>query len=137
LAIFIPEDLPDRWEDLLPLDIVRITMSDLVRVEQERPEAFRALMRWVHGGGNLWVDEMGDDWQELPTLTRLLGFPDREPQTEPRIPGEQEPPGVGAWDALDLATRQVSYNQDGVPVGPDGVAISIEQMQEMMGNLGN
>ncbi len=137
IAIFIPDDLPERWEDLLPLDIVRIEMSALVKAKAERPEAFQSLIRWVHAGGNLWVDGMDDDWEKLPELTRLLGWQDRDPQTAPRIPGEEEPTGVGAWDALDLAVLPAAYGQDGVPpLGADDTQVWVEQMRENLRAMG-
>src|SRR5690606_36651461 len=80
-------------------------MTDHESLESERPQAFAALIRWVHSGGNLWVDRVGGDWEELPKLTELLGWNDSDRQTEPRIPTLEDPPGIGSWDALVLSPQ--------------------------------
>lgn len=110
LAGFHPQDLPDNWRELLPFDIVRVQIGQLERIKADRPRAFAALIRWVHAGGNLWVDGLGNDWQQLPRLTELLGYQDAPTPTSPRIATAEEAAGVGFWDAINLASRQMEAN---------------------------
>jgi hypothetical protein len=69
-----PADLPTRWIDYTCLDIVSLTKDELPQVAQSNPEAFGALCRWVRAGGQLWITEVGTQWQALTSVDEILGL---------------------------------------------------------------
>ena len=65
-------NLPDRWVDYSPLDVMVTTVDALQLLQVSSSDKLKELLRWVHAGGNLWVIEIGQDFSELPRLEQLL-----------------------------------------------------------------
>jgi hypothetical protein len=71
LSIAIGE-MPRRWIDYSCFDIVSLHLSELQFLSQSNPEAYQALRRWVRTGGQLWVSNVGEKFEELAGLSKLL-----------------------------------------------------------------
>ena len=65
-------NLPDRWIEYTPLDVVAASGKTLEFAQISSPEKFVELLRWVRAGGNLWVTGIGQDFSLLPELEELL-----------------------------------------------------------------
>jgi hypothetical protein len=65
-------DLPTRWLDYSCFDVVCLKPKELYLVAQYQPEALAAICRWVRSGGQLWVSPVGNEWEELDDVERLL-----------------------------------------------------------------
>ena len=106
-----PAGLPERWIDYTSLDVIVLTLNQLVDLSEKRPAAFRGVMQWVAAGGNLWVCGLSGDkgrWQRIPELEKLLGLRQDERRTpDATIPkGWTQPvPGLfGQHSATNLAS---------------------------------
>lgn len=64
-------ELPSRWIDYSNYDLIVVAMDQLQQLQQTRPEAHRALVRWAAAGGNLLVLGVGSSWQRLAELERF------------------------------------------------------------------
>jgi hypothetical protein len=97
-------DLPTRWIDYTCLDVVMLTFDELRQVAQANPDAFRALCRWVRAGGQLWVEEVGSEWQGLPRVDEILGLsppPNAEGATEGAA-AEAGDPAASRWQPVEF-----------------------------------
>lgn len=75
-------DLPDSWIDYSALDVFTTTVGSLEMLNGSSPQKLKALLRWVRAGGNLWVLDAGQDFEDLPRLDRVLD-PNLQNQGEP------------------------------------------------------
>ena len=66
-------NLPDRWIDYSPLDVLATSTVSLELLRVSSPKKLAELLRWVRSGGNLWVIDVGQDFSELSKLEKLLG----------------------------------------------------------------
>ncbi len=108
-AAALPEDLPTRWIDYTNLDLALISYEQLASLADQRPEAFRAIVRWTFAGGNLCVYGIGRDWRRLGDLESLVGV----------APGAEDPtpdPLARGWSKPDarLFGRSISGAGPGV-----------------------
>jgi hypothetical protein len=69
-----PSELPTRWLDYTCFDVVSLKPSEIWSIAKIRPEAMVAICRWVRAGGQLWVSQVGDEWEELTDVERSLGL---------------------------------------------------------------
>jgi hypothetical protein len=91
-------DLPARWIDYSAIDAVAISPQDLQRLADTRPDVLTAIRRWNRAGGQLWVNPVGDDWEQLAEVERLLEIsPDETAETT--NPTTDLPAG---WNSIDL-----------------------------------
>lgn len=67
-------EFPKRWIDYTCLDAVTLSFNELALLRDANPEAFQAMQSWLRAGGQLWVNDMGDDFQQLPKLSKLLNL---------------------------------------------------------------
>jgi hypothetical protein len=67
-----PAELPTRWIDYTCFDVVGIKPSEIQSIAKTRPEALTAISRWVRTGGQLWVNQVGDHWEQLVGVEKLL-----------------------------------------------------------------
>lgn len=98
--IYLRQPLPEQVLDYTPFDIVKIDAATLEEQQRQRPAAVKALLEWVAAGGNLWVVEVGTQWQKLQEVSQLLGLDSSDLPTEP---DPDLPPGVAGWQYLNLA----------------------------------
>lgn len=65
-------NLPATWTAYSPLDSIAASMRALETARVTSPKKFAELLRWVRAGGNLWVIDMGQDFEKLPALEEVL-----------------------------------------------------------------
>jgi len=65
-------EFPKRWIDYTCLDAATLSMDELIFLKNSSPVAFQAMRFWLRAGGQLWVNDVGDDLQRLPELSKLL-----------------------------------------------------------------
>jgi hypothetical protein len=65
-------EFPKRWINYSSLDAATLSYDELTSLRQSNHEAFQALRYWVRAGGQLWVNEVGDEFERLPELSQLL-----------------------------------------------------------------
>jgi hypothetical protein len=69
-----PTELPTRWLDYTCFDVVALKPSEIWSIAQSRPEAIVAICRWVRSGGQLWVSQVGNQWEEVADIENQLGL---------------------------------------------------------------
>lgn len=75
VLILMPDDLPERWIDYTSFDVAALMPSELAVMAEMEPQALQAVLRWVRSGGQLWVSDVGRDWERLADVEQLLGMP--------------------------------------------------------------
>ena len=93
-----PDSLPDSWIDYSGLDFLAISRDDLAHL---KPTVRRAVLKWVHCGGNLIVHQAGKTSKDVKTLERLLEL------NENAAVGARWTESGGAVRAPPFATRQL------------------------------
>jgi hypothetical protein len=71
LVLTVP-DLPSRWIDYTCFDVIALAPGEMQLIAQTRPDALVAICRWVRCGGQLWISPVGDQWEALLDVERLL-----------------------------------------------------------------
>ena len=72
-ALSLPlSEFPDHWLGYTCFDVVSLSVNELPSLAQSNPNALLALRRWVGTGGSLWVGELGEEYDELPQISKLL-----------------------------------------------------------------
>jgi hypothetical protein len=66
------KEFPKRWLSYTCLDAATVSLDELINLKQSSPDAFQALRFWIRAGGQLWVNEVGADFERLPELSKLL-----------------------------------------------------------------
>lgn len=66
-------ELPGSWIDYTSLDVVTISADDLARVASSNQAALDAIRRWVRAGGQIWIGDVGQGWEQLAAVERFLG----------------------------------------------------------------
>ncbi|NQU24619.1 MAG: hypothetical protein HQ567_25330 [Candidatus Nealsonbacteria bacterium] len=106
-----PEKLPGRWVDYSGVDVICLSLDELAGLKANNKKAFDAIRRWAAAGGNLWVYGLGDNWQGMAQLERLLGLPSGL--------GEDGLPSANFWQPPDpsrcgrVAGRELMSQYDG------------------------
>lgn len=70
--------LPEQDLKYSAVDAVLVKASQLAALLEESPAGKAALLRWVHSGGTLWIDHVGNDFQGLASVTSALSLEDLE-----------------------------------------------------------
>lgn len=109
--------LRENWLDYTPFDMVRIDFAEFQSLPEDKPNQWRALSAWVHAGGLLWVEEVGDDWQQLQRLHPHFGWGD-DAEIEPNKPARNEQPGENGWSFVDIGRRNVDEGGQVQDFGP-------------------
>lgn len=72
-------DLPTQWLAYSALDYLVLTPPQLTQIQDENPDAWTAIGRWVRAGGNLWLHDVAanDDanvsgWDKLDEVLQRL-----------------------------------------------------------------
>ncbi len=63
---------PTRWIDYTTLDVVSLSLPEAQQLAQQQPAAFEAIGRWVRAGGQLWISEVGDEFENLPAVSKFF-----------------------------------------------------------------
>jgi len=71
LALNVSE-FPQRWIDYTCMDAVTVSLDDLNTLKAQNPLGFQSMRFWLRAGGQLWVNDIGDDLARLPELSKLL-----------------------------------------------------------------
>jgi hypothetical protein len=89
-----PAELPGGWINYSGLDLIFLSVGDLVELRDANPSALEALRRWTAAGGNLCVTGAGADWSRLPVLEKSLDLPasDQHGKSGTVARGWQKPP---------------------------------------------
>lgn len=107
---FALADLPTNWLDYSTVDVVALAPRELKNLAATRPEALKALRRWVRAGGQLWVYSVGNHWDSLDQVERDLEL------TKPR----PLPPAMAGKDARPVDERDRAVIERGwqpLPIG--------------------
>ncbi len=67
-------EFPGRWIDYTCFDVIALSWGELKVLSQVNPAASEAIERWLRAGGQLWVDQIGDEFQEIGDLSEFLGL---------------------------------------------------------------
>lgn len=65
-------NLPRRWIELSSLDLICISLADFTSLAAGEPERCQALRQWTAAGGNLIVFDLGAQFGQLASVTKLL-----------------------------------------------------------------
>lgn len=66
------QTFPTKWIDYTAVDVVALTLDDARKLKASRPAAFEAIQRWTHVGGQLWIYEAGQEWENLADASALF-----------------------------------------------------------------
>ncbi len=91
--------LPESWIGYTNLDMVVAFPEDLQRWKKTSPKQFAELLRWLRTGGNLWIFNVGAQYDALPQLNSTLGL---SPGSED---SESHPTEQFGWRPLPLRSQ--------------------------------
>ena len=106
-------ELSDNWLDHTPYDAIAIDLDLLETTAASRPDQFAALESWVRAGGNLWIENVGENWDRLRAIHSHFEWPEVD-SIDPMKPEGNEPPGVGGWSLVNLTPRNPNPARDGL-----------------------
>jgi hypothetical protein len=69
-------EFPQRWIDYTCLDVVVLSSSELQALSQSNPAAFASIERWVRAGGQLWVGDVGAQFEQLADVSKRFRLSD-------------------------------------------------------------
>ena len=96
-------ELPTRWIDYSGLDVVCMSIAELQSFAAMNPAAWLAVKDWTVSGGNLWIFDVGPNWERLPEAERLLSFAEKDSGTA--LPTDR------GWTSGDLSSY-VQWSND-------------------------
>jgi hypothetical protein len=67
-------EFPKRWIEYTCMDAATLSLDELLALQTINPAGFGAMQRWVRAGGNLWVNDVGDNFERLRELSKLFGL---------------------------------------------------------------
>lgn len=70
-----PAEVPAQWLDLTGFDFIILNFAELEGIAKASPRKLEAIRKWMRGGGNLIVYDLGTDQARLKALDALLGEP--------------------------------------------------------------
>lgn len=104
-----PDEIPERWIEYSSIDVVLISLPDLVDLAKKRPKVVRALADWARAGQTLIVYEVGDNFSGLQQLEQLLQLPPRPKAETEKFRGWREPSKRGRGDKLRTLADNNNY----------------------------
>lgn len=113
IGLVINGELSDNWLDYTPYDLVSLDFPTLKATTKNNPDKFAALEAWVRAGGNLWIEQVGDDWDKLSEIHALFNWA-RTDNVEPTRPEGKSLAGVERWSYVNLRPRSSTANDDGL-----------------------
>ncbi len=72
IDILPPQDLPERWLELSSVDVIFISLADLQLMRASNPRQWKSLRAWLATGPTLCVYGVGDRFEQLEEVERLL-----------------------------------------------------------------
>jgi len=54
LTLDLP-NFPTRWIDYTTIDVIALSLDELKQLQEEKPEAYNAILSWIRAGGQLWA----------------------------------------------------------------------------------
>ena len=103
--------LSENWLDYTPYDLVLIDADQLLELSESQPEKVAALLQWLHAGGTLWINQVGDEWEKIATLDEVFNWQTPTP-LEPLAPELFQPAAMEQWGYM-LIDRRAVRRQDG------------------------
>lgn len=76
------ERFPDSWLGYTAFDLVLLELDDAWRLHDNHPARWKALVRWLWAGGNVFVAGVGDDFGRLGDVERLFDLPASRPDID-------------------------------------------------------
>lgn len=78
LHVFLlePSELPTKWLGYSAFDVVELTLDRAQQLVNAKPVAFAAILQWVRSGGQLWISDVGRNFDHLPEVSQLVELPD-------------------------------------------------------------
>jgi|tagenome__1003787_1003787.scaffolds.fasta_scaffold20949437_2 hypothetical protein len=65
-------DFPQKWIEYTALDVVALRVNELSTLANEHPTSFEAIRQWTRAGGQLWIYDIGNEWERLPRVSKLF-----------------------------------------------------------------
>ena len=97
-------DLPQRWIDYSGVDVFLIRFPKLQSLIEKQPRQWAAIRSAVAAGANLWVYDVGDRYERLAELERLI---DLSPATlESSKTGNDDRESIGWKQSPDKVTAE-------------------------------
>jgi hypothetical protein len=103
-----PEEFPTKWIDYTCFDVIALSRKDLRSLARDRPDAFQAIQRWLRAGGQVWVNDVGQEFEGLAELSTLFGLSESiaagilpGANGAEEVDGGDESPDTG-WRAVQL-----------------------------------
>ncbi|WP_425616342.1 hypothetical protein NA78x_006290 [Anatilimnocola sp. NA78] len=87
--ILPPAELPERWLAYSNCDLIFISLADLQLVKDKHPKVLQALADWNRSGRFLVVYDVGEDFDNLPQLEKILQLAPL-PQKDGKVKGWQK-----------------------------------------------
>ncbi len=110
-----PADFPPRWIDYTCFDVVALSLDELRLLTKTNPAAFAAMRRWVRAGGQLWIGNVGEQLEQLSSLSKLFRL--RESVASSPADDDGDSTGTEANRDSSAAGWQAVRFRDGIPVG--------------------
>lgn len=106
-----PERVPDSWTDLTSLDLIMLSYDDLQMMKDRQPARFEAIRTFASAGSILCVWDVGEDFERLGDLERLLEIPQTEPGAGGELPGDWTAPDILDYGKRVLTFRDIMRNE--------------------------
>ena len=83
-------NFPTRWIDYTAFDVVALSLPEVELLRTQQPEAFNAIYRWVHAGGQLWIGDAGNELENVPAISKLLRLSEKVEPIETQAVSESQ-----------------------------------------------
>jgi hypothetical protein len=103
---------PADWIDYSCFDYVVVPLDELLAENASHPENVAALRRWLHAGGNLWVEQTGVDLQRLDELSALLELEESTPEKDANAAPTSELPAGWSYVTFKPPVNQNESQRD-------------------------
>ncbi len=111
--------LPSDWRWYSALDAICLTPDKLRQIYDQEPAAWLAIDRWVRAGGNLWLLDVGSNWEKFGDILHV--FP--SDKTTTAAGNINLDPFAHGWSERFPNPRQsLSLGQPGMQWNLDGTA---------------
>ncbi len=70
-----PAEFPTKWLGYSAFDAIELTLDQAQQLAKTNSAAFAAVLQWVRAGGQLWISDVGKEWEHLPQASQMVGLP--------------------------------------------------------------
>ncbi len=79
LQVFLldPAEYPTTWLGYSAFDVVELSLDRAQQLAKTNPAVFNAILQWVRSGGQLWISDVGQELENLPQLSKLVGLSEK------------------------------------------------------------